>query len=196
MTDDQTMTIAEVADVLGVEPQTIRHHVRNLFPEIAKQGVQTKLNEFHVVEIKKKMVPTESVKNAVTDSEMSMRIAEDLLWLKAKIVEYDKKVTLLMHTTKTYSATELAKELGMSSAQELNQKLYELGIQYKTNNTWVLYSKYAELGYTEIKQFIHDNGAVCYDRKFTQKGREFVLTVFEQNEPDVHVKALTTEHIQ
>jgi len=182
MTEEQTMTIDEVADILGVEPQSIRWHVRKLFPDLMKHGVQTRLTEFHVMEIKNKMIPTESVKNAVTDSEMSMRIAEDLLWLKAKIIEYDKKVTLLMHTSKTYSATELAKELGMSSAQELNQKLYDMGIQYKTNNTWVLYSKYSPFDYTEIKQFIADNGTVHYDRKFTQKGREFILKLFEEEE--------------
>lgn len=182
MTDEQTMTIDEVADILGVSPQTIRAQVRNSFPDLMKNGIQTRLNQFHVMEIKKKMMPSEKLHNAVTDLEMNQRIAEDLIWLKAKIVEYDKKVTLLMHTAKTYSATELAKELGMSSAQELNQKLYDMGIQYKTNNTWVLYSKHSPFDYTEIKQFIADNGTVHYDRKFTQKGREFILSLFEEIE--------------
>ena len=96
---------------------------------------------------------------------------------KAKLQE---KVTLLTHTKKTYTTTEIAKELGFRSARELNKKLEEMKIQYKVNNTWVLTAKYADFGYESIKQNILDNGTIIYDRKWTGTGREFLLNLFKE----------------
>ena len=84
-----------------------------------------------------------------------------------------------MHVNKTYTTTEIAKELNMRSAIELNRKLAEMGIQFKQNGTWVLYSDYANLGYEEIKQEVLDNGIVVYHRRWTQKGRRFILNLFK-----------------
>ena len=56
-----------------------------------------------------------------------------------------------------------------------------MGIQYKVNKTWVLYSDYANLGYEDIKQEVLDNGKVVYHRKFTQSGRDFILELFKDN---------------
>ncbi len=91
-----------------------------------------------------------------------------------------EKVILLTHTKKTYTTTEIAKELGFRSARELNKKLEEMGIQYKVNDTWVLKAKYAELGYESIKQYVLENGKVIYDRRWTQLGREFLLNLFKK----------------
>jgi hypothetical protein len=84
-----------------------------------------------------------------------------------------------MHVSKTYTATEIAKELNMRSAIELNKRLVELKIQFKQNNTWVLYADYSDLGYTEIKQTVLDSGRIIYDRNFTQTGRAFVLDLLK-----------------
>jgi phage antirepressor YoqD-like protein len=86
-----------------------------------------------------------------------------------------------MHVSKTYTATEIAKELNMRSANELNKKLAEIKVQYKQNETWVLYASFSNLGYTEIKQTVLDNGKVVYDRHFTQDGRAFILKVLGGN---------------
>jgi len=67
----------------------------------------------------------------------------------------------------------------MKSAIALNRKLSDMGIQYKVNKTWVFYSKYSDLGYESIKQDILDNGTVAYSRKFTQDGRDFILSLFK-----------------
>ena len=95
---------------------------------------------------------------------------------KAKL---QQKITLLTHTKKTYTTTEIAKELGFRSARELNEKLKDMKIQYKVNNTWVLSAKYADKGYESIKQISLFNGNVVYDRRWTQKGREFLLELFK-----------------
>lgn len=96
--------------------------------------------------------------------------------------ELERKNTILMHTKKLYTATEIAKELGFRSAIALNQKLSDMKIQYKINGTWVFYSKYADLGYESIKQEILDNGSIAYSRKFTQDGRDFILNLLNKED--------------
>lgn len=93
-------------------------------------------------------------------------------------VEVERRNNILMHTNKTYTATEIAKELGFKSATTLNKDLCNKGIQYKVNNTYVLYSDYADLGYVSIKQQILDTGKEVYNRHFTQDGRDFILNLY------------------
>lgn len=95
---------------------------------------------------------------------------------KARI-EAEKKNAILTHVNKTYTMTEIAKELNLKSAAELNKILSEKKIQYKINGTWVLYSDYSNLGYEDIKQEVLDNGKVIYHRKITQLGRDFILNL-------------------
>lgn len=97
---------------------------------------------------------------------------------KARI-EAERKNAILTHVTKTYTMTEIAKELNFKSAIKLNKMLADKKIQYKVNGTWVFYSKYSDLGYEEIKQEVLDSGKVVYHRKITQLGREFILSLFE-----------------
>ena len=89
----------------------------------------------------------------------------------------ERKNAILMHVNKTYTMTEIAKELGMKSAIQLNKLLSEKKVQYQVNGTWVMYSRYSDLGYEEIKQEVLDSGKVIYHRRITQMGREFILNL-------------------
>lgn len=100
---------------------------------------------------------------------------------KENRIKAERKNAILMHTNKTYTATEIAKELGFKSATALNKDLCDKGIQYKVNNTYVLYSDYASLGYVSIKQQILDSGKEVYNRHFTQEGRDFILNLYKQD---------------
>lgn len=97
-----------------------------------------------------------------------------------KALEAQNKINILTHVNKTYNATEIAKELGLSSATVLNKLLCDMRVQYKSNDTYVLYSKYATLGYFDIKQEVLDNGKVIYHRKITQLGREFIIDLLNK----------------
>lgn len=92
--------------------------------------------------------------------------------------EAERRNAILTHVNKTYTMTEIAKELNMKSATQLNKLLAEKKIQYQVNGTWVMYSKYSDLGYEEIKQEVLDSGKVIYHRRITQMGREFILKLF------------------
>ena len=102
-------------------------------------------------------------------------------------LEAERRNSILMHVNKTYTATEIAKELGMKSAIELNKKLTEKKIQYKQNNTWVMYSKYADREFEQIKQEVLDSGRVVYHRRFTQSGRDFILNLLSEKETETNV---------
>lgn len=95
-------------------------------------------------------------------------------------LEAEKLRDKLIHQNKLYTTSEIAKELGLKSANKLNQLLAEKKIQYKQNKTWLLYSKYADCGYVSIKQDILDSGHIIYDRKWTGKGRDFILNLFKE----------------
>ena len=97
---------------------------------------------------------------------------------RAARLEAEKQRDKLVHQNKLYTTLEIAKELGLSSATKLNNLLSEKKIQYKQNKTWLLYSKYSELGLVSIKQDVLDNGKIIYDRKWTGKGRDFILNLF------------------
>jgi prophage antirepressor-like protein len=92
-------------------------------------------------------------------------------------IEAEKQVAVLTHVNKTYTCTEVAKELGLKSAIELNNRLKELGVQYKVNQTWVPYTKYSTLGWFDIKQEVADNGHIIYHRKITGIGRQGIINL-------------------
>ncbi len=118
------------------------------------------------------------IENILNNPDFGIRLLEKLKEERSARVEAEKKNAILMHVNKTYTVTEIAKELGLKSAIQLNKMLAEKKIQYQINGTWVMYSNYSDLGYEEIKQEVLDSGKVIYHRRITQMGREFMLKLF------------------
>lgn len=100
---------------------------------------------------------------------------KELVKLEETKLSLENRVNNLVHSRKLYTTTEIAKELGLKSANALNQLLEEDKIQYKVNGTWVLYSKYSDKEYVSIKQTELENGKIIYDRKWTGLGRNFLI---------------------
>lgn len=94
-----------------------------------------------------------------------------------KLLQAENKIAVLSHSGKLYTTTEIAKELWMQSAMELNKALEEQQIQFKINGTWVLKAWHMKKWYTSTKQLMV-NDRVIYDTKWTQTGREFILSKF------------------
>ena len=120
------------------------------------------------------------IDNILNNPDFGIELLTKLKEERVARVEAEKKNAILTHVNKTYTMTEIAKELNLKSATELNRILADKHIQYKVNNTWVFYSDYSNLGYEEIKQEVLDNGHVIYHRKITQMGRAFILRLFEE----------------
>lgn len=121
------------------------------------------------------------IDNILNNPDFGIELLTRLKEERAARVKAEQRNAILMHVNKTYTMTEIAKELGLRSAIELNKILSEMHIQYKINNTWVMYSDYSNLGYEEIKQEVLDNGTVLYHRRITQAGREFIINLIQEN---------------
>ena len=71
----------------------------------------------------------------------------------------------------------IAKDYGWS-AKKMNKFLHEQGVQYKLGETWLLYARYAEMGYTKSETFTypgHDETVHSkVGTKWTQAGRLFI----------------------
>ena len=108
------------------------------------------------------------------------KLMEKVKVLTEKSKALDTQVKKLVHDPKTYTTTELAKELHMRSAQELNEKLRDMDVQYKLNGTWVLTAKYSEKGFTDTKQLEKD-GIIIYNTQWTGLGRQFIVNLFSED---------------
>ena len=120
------------------------------------------------------------IDNILNNPDFGIHLLTKLKEERAARVEAERKNAILMHVNKTYTITEIAKELGLKSAMQLNRILAEKKIQYQVNGTWLMYSNYSNCGYEEIKQEVLDSGKVIYHRRITQMGREFILGLFEK----------------
>lgn len=78
----------------------------------------------------------------------------------------------------------IAKDYGMT-AQALNRKLHDLGVQYKIGNTWLLYKEYQTFGYThsKITEFKRTDGTLDTNTtmEWTQKGRLFLYELLKKD---------------
>ena len=98
-------------------------------------------------------------------------IAEQrVLELQPKASYYD----VILQSKSLVSVSQIAKDYGLS-ATKLNQLLNDWGIQYKQGGTWLLYQKYAPLGYTQSQTVEYNGGEGSrLHTKWTQKGRLFL----------------------
>ena len=181
LSPEKKMTIKEVADSINVTPRTVMRHARNM--GLTMNGKVTYLNEAEATEIKKLIEKSgrTDLDNVVelqkvnSDLEMAEKTQQVIGWLIQKKTEAENRLNRLIHNNRTYTTTELAKELGFRSAQELNGLLKDKGIQYKDKRgVWLMYAEYADKGFVEIKQD-EFNGHVGYHRKWTGLGRDYLL---------------------
>ena len=66
------------------------------------------------------------------------------------------------------------------TANELNEFMRTLGIQYKACGQWVLYSRYCSQGYTVTTAVYDDGYQIGYQTLWTQKGRLFLYNLFKK----------------
>ena len=121
----------------------------------------------------------DTIDKIISNPDYGIMLLQNLKEEREKREEAERRNAILSHVNKTYTMTEIAKELGLRSANELNKWLSDMHIQYKVNGTWVMYSDYSDKGYEDIKQEVLDSGRVVYHRKITQIGREFIINIFQ-----------------
>ena len=115
------------------------------------------------------------LERTLADPDFMINLLTNLKEEKEKRRLAEERTKRLIHNSRTYTATEIAKELGFKSAKTFNKDLENKKIQYKVNGVWVLSADYSDKDYVSIKQQELDNGTVIYNRRWTGLGREWLL---------------------
>lgn len=119
-----------------------------------------------------------TIEKTLNDPDFLIQLATKLKEEKELRIKAENEKKRLTHQGKLYTATEIAKELGFTSAKKLNSDLKDKKVQYISNGTWVLTAKYSDRNFTSIKQHELENGKIIYDRKWTGLGRDFLLELY------------------
>ena len=100
--------------------------------------------------------------------------------MEAEHERLEKKAEYLdriLQSQSLLNMTQIAQDYGMT-AKEMNQTLWEMGIQYRHSGQWILYAPYLRKGYghSHSVEILHHDGrrSVKMSTKWTQKGRLFL----------------------
>lgn len=106
---------------------------------------------------------------------------QQIVEMKPKVSYYD----LVLNCRDLVAISVIAKDYGWS-AKRMNSYLKDKGVQFKQGSIWLLYQKYAELGYTSTKTHSYNgkDGSV-HTRPhtyWTQKGRLFIYSLLKSDD--------------
>lgn len=84
----------------------------------------------------------------------------------------------------SYTTTQMAKELGLTSATALHKELHDKGIMFFESGSWMLTAKYSTKGYTKTRTFTYVKGQGKVGTKtttvWTETGRVFLNKLFNR----------------
>lgn len=114
------------------------------------------------------------------EREKTKLLSETVAVQKQQISEMKPKASyydVVLNCKDLVAISVIAKDYGWS-ANRMNQYLHKKGVQYKQGNIWLLYQKYAEMGYTHTKthNYAGSNGTLHIKPHtyWTQAGRLFI----------------------
>lgn len=157
----------------------ITHEV---IPSIRKHGMyatdELLANPDFAIQVFQELKAEREAKKALMaqNAMQAQRIAE----MEPKATYYDE----VLKCKDSLPTSIIAKDYGWS-AKRLNAFLHEKGVQYKLQGTWLLYSKYADKGYTKSETFPYEssygNTHTAINTKWTQAGRLFIYELMKRN---------------
>lgn len=106
----------------------------------------------------------------------TIKSLNQVIEIQAPKVDYYEAV---IASDNTLTATQIATDYGMSTIK-FNKLLHKIGIQYKVNGQWVLYSGLTDKGYTESATGTTEYGSAWAVTKWTQKGKEFLYNTLKE----------------
>ena len=120
------------------------------------------------------------------ERENNRRLNEKVAFQTQQIAELQPKASyydLVLSCRDALPISIIAKDYGWS-AKKMNRFLHEQGVQYKLGETWLLYAKYAEMGYTKSETFTYlGNDETMHSKvgtKWTQAGRLFIYELMKK----------------
>lgn len=101
-------------------------------------------------------------------------------WEELEMEKRSNVIQLPDFTNPAEAAIAWAEQYKAKEAALLEAKAAEAHVKLLVHNgTWLMYSEYSEKGYTSVKQIQLDNGTIQYDRRWTGKGRDFIINLFK-----------------
>ena len=117
-----------------------------------------------------------SLLNTLKEERIARKQAEEAKAIAEKERDvYSDMVDDVMQDDHTYTATEIAKDLGLRSANALNKWLVEIGFFYKSGKYYIPYSKYSQKGFTSHKLYDTGHGFNVKTIKFTNAGKIWIV---------------------
>lgn len=148
--------------------------------ELLSQGYTT-LDNINRKELARMILEQEEEKERLVEQN---RLQERQLKESAPKVEYFETV---LQSVNTYTSTQLAKEVGLKSADQLHKKLREMKVMYYQSGQWLLTAKYCGKGYTKSRttQFTRSDGSVGTNTitVWSEAGRMFIHNLLEGGKP-------------
>ena len=100
------------------------------------------------------------------------------LALENQELKHDRNyLDIIMRSRSLMTVSQIAQDYGMS-AKAMNKQLADMGIQYKCNDQWILYSRYKDCGYVSSRciDITRADGRpdVVLHTEWTQAGRKFL----------------------
>lgn len=118
-------------------------------------------------------------KRADAAGQQVITLTKEIEAMEPKVSYYDT----ILNNKSTVLTTQIALDYGMS-AKAFNQMLFEMRIQHKVGDQWILYAPYISQGYMHSKpvEITHNNGlkTIKYNSEWTQKGRLFLYDVLKK----------------
>lgn len=113
---------------------------------------------------------------------------QQVLMLTAEVEQMQPKASyydMILNSRSTVTTTQIAQDYG-KSAIAFNKLLFELRVQHKVNQQWILYAEYLGNGYVQSKpvDIVRSDGQrdVKYNTEWTQKGRLFLYDLLKQHD--------------
>ncbi len=118
----------------------------------------------------------------ITNNEQTKQI-NDLTNTVTDLQSKTDYLNVILSSKSTVTITQIAQDYGMS-AKKMNISLYDIGIQHKVNDQWILYSKYLDKGYVTSSTIdIKRNDGTIFTKlntRWTQKGRLFLYQTLKK----------------
>lgn len=156
--------------------------------ELLTTGVTTVANDdeaiAYAMSVLQKRLEQAKVEKAMLEAdnaakEETIELQQKELAQAAPKVQY---VDTVLQSVNTYATNLIAKEMGMS-AETLNKRLKEKGIQYRQSGVWVLTSKYQNKGYTKTRTHTYTRSdgsqSTAMLTVWTEQGRAFLHSLFK-----------------
>ncbi len=167
------LTLSQAKQVLVRESKAVRKAVIKYIETLENKIKNQLLPTTYKDALKQLLLKVEeNEKLEIENKVKTQQIAE----LQPKACYYD----VILQNKDLVSVTMIAKDYG-KSAKWLNELLQNQKVQFKQNGIWILYQKYARLGYTQTKtQVIDGCDHVKVHTYWTQKGRLFIYDLLKE----------------